>query len=91
MVTLMTSTDSIDPAIVDTAIGMKEGATSDVVALDDGSYAIVRVSEVMKGQSFNFKEVKEHIRRELAMEQLTQSVSPEAFWKEFDAKWFYGK
>jgi foldase protein PrsA len=88
---LNASTDSVDPAIVDTATGMKEGATSDVVALEDGSYAIVRVSEVMKGQSFNFEEVKEHIRRELAMEQLTQSVSPEAFWKEFDAKWFYGK
>ena len=26
------------------------------------TYAIIRVSEVMKGQSFNFKEVKDHIQ-----------------------------
>ena len=37
----------------------------------DGTYAIIRVSEVMKGHSFKFKEVKDHIKRELALEQLT--------------------
>ncbi len=87
---LNASTDAIDPAIVDTAIGMKEGATSDVVALDDGSYAIIRVSEVMEGQSFDFKEVKEHIQRELAMEQLTQSVSPEHSGKNLTLNGFMG-
>ena len=46
---------------------------------------------VIKGQSFKLKEVKDHIKRELALEQLPESVSPEAFWKEFDAKWFYGE
>ena len=40
--------------------------------LNDGTYAIIRVSEVVKGQSFKFKEVKDHIKRELALEQLTR-------------------
>ncbi len=85
------STDSIDKAIVEAASGSKENSTSEVIALSDGAYAVIHVSEVVKGQSFKFKEVKEHIKRELALEQLPQTVSPEAFWKEFDAKWFYGK
>ena len=44
-----------------------------------------------KGSPLNLKEVKEHIKRELALDQLTESVSIEAFWKEFDARWFYGE
>ena len=68
-----------------------EGSTSGVITLSDGTYAVTHVSEVVKGQSFKFKEVKDHIKREIALEQLPQTVSPEAFWKEFDAKWFYGK
>ncbi len=85
------STEAIDKAIVEAAVSMKEDSTSDVIDLSDGAYAIVRVSEVMEGQLFKFNDVKDHIKRELALEQLPQSVSPEAFWKEFDAKWFYGK
>ncbi|MBE1556151.1 peptidyl-prolyl cis-trans isomerase [Sporosarcina limicola] len=85
------STDTIDKAVVETAAKMKEGKTSEIIKLSDGSFAIIHVSEVMTGQSFQFDEVKEHIKRELAIEQLPQSVSTEIFWKEFDAKWFYGK
>jgi foldase protein PrsA len=85
------STNSIDKAIIEAASGAKENSASEVLALSDGTYAVIQVSEVVKGQSFKFKEVKDHIKRELALEQLPQTVSPEAFWKEFDAKWFYGK
>ena len=85
------STDTIDKAIVEAATMTNEGKTSDVIQLSDHNYAIVSVSEVLEGQSFTYKEVKGHIKRELSLEQLPQSVSPEAFWKEFDAKWFYGK
>jgi foldase protein PrsA len=85
------STDSIDKVIVEAVSNANEGSTSGVIALSDGTYAITRVSEVVKGQSFKFNEVKDHIKRELGLEQLPQTVSPEAFWKEFDAKWFYGK
>ncbi len=88
---LNASTDVIDKAIVKTATDMKEGAISDAILLEDGSYAIIHVSEVMKGQSFDYKDVKDYIQRGLAMEQLPRSVSPETFWKEFDAEWFYSK
>ncbi|WP_040224542.1 peptidyl-prolyl cis-trans isomerase [Bhargavaea cecembensis] len=84
------SSENIDPAIVKAAEGMKEGDIAGPVTLADGTVAVIQVSGVYKGRSFKFDEVKDQIRRELALEQLTQSVTPEAFWNEFDAQWFYG-
>ncbi|MCM3639474.1 peptidyl-prolyl cis-trans isomerase [Sporosarcina luteola] len=84
-------TETIDPAIYKAASKQKEGKIGDAIQLQDGTYAIILVNEVVEGRAFSFEEVKEHIKRELAIEQLPQSVNPEAFWKEFDAKWFYGK
>ncbi|MFS0577327.1 peptidyl-prolyl cis-trans isomerase [Sporosarcina sp. 179-K 3D1 HS] len=85
------SANAIDPAIVETAVGAKVGKPSEVIQLKDGTYVIVLVNEVVEGRSFKLDEVKDQIKRELALEQLSQSVSPETFWKEFDAEWFYGK
>lgn len=85
------SNQNVDKAIVDAAANTKEGKVSDIIALSDGKFAIIQVSEVVNGQSFKLKEVADHIRRGLALEQLPHSVSPEAFWKEFDAEWFYGQ
>ena len=85
------STENIDQAIVKAASDMKENTTSEVISLSDGTFAIIYVSDIMEGRSFKLKEVNDHIKRELALEQLPESVSPEAFWEEFDAKWFYGE
>ncbi|WP_342507764.1 peptidyl-prolyl cis-trans isomerase [Sporosarcina sp. FSL K6-2383] len=85
------STNAIDKEIVQVAVDMKSSTTSGVIALSDGTFAIIHVSEVVEGQSFTLNEVNDHIRRELALEQLPQSVNPEAFWSEFDAEWFYSK
>lgn len=85
------SMENVDEAIFKAASEMKIDTTSDVIPLNDGTYAIIRVSDHMKGRSFKFKEVKERIKRELALEQIPELVSPEEFWQEFDAKWFYGE
>lgn len=71
--------------------GIKEGQLSEVIKMEDGNYGIMKVNEVIPGQSFTFKEMKEHIQIELALEQLTQSVAPETFWDEFNVTWFYGE
>ena len=71
--------------------GIKEGELSEPVKMEDGNYGIMKVNEVIPGQSFTFKEMKEHIQIELALEQLTQSVAPETFWDEFNVTWFYGE
>ncbi|GKV66698.1 MULTISPECIES: peptidylprolyl isomerase [unclassified Sporosarcina] len=84
-------TEDVDPQVVKTAESLKTGEVSKPVALKDGTYAVVTVLETIKERDFTYKEVKDHIKRQLALEQLPESISPEAFWKEFDAEWFYGK
>ncbi|MDS9473259.1 peptidyl-prolyl cis-trans isomerase [Sporosarcina pasteurii] len=83
------STDFVDASIVQAASKLMEDTISEPVALKDGTYAVIYVSDKLKGRNFKLKEVKEHIKRELALAQLPQTVSPETFWKDFDAKWFY--
>ncbi|MBU9674675.1 peptidyl-prolyl cis-trans isomerase [Planococcus sp. CP5-4] len=82
---------SIDPQIAQTVESIEPGSWSAPLALEDGRTAVIMVKEKIEGRTFDFDEVKEHISRELALEQLPQSVSPEAFWQEFDAEWFYGE
>lgn len=82
---------SVDPVIAKAAAAMDVDEWSKPLTLDNGNIAIISVAEKAEGQTFSFKEVSGHISRELALEQLPQSVTPETFWDEFDAEWFYSK
>lgn len=82
---------SIDSQIAKTVETIEPGSWSAPLALEDGRTAVIMVKEKIEGRAFSYDEVKEHISRELALEQLPQSVSPEAFWQEFNAEWFYGE
>lgn len=81
---------TIDHAITKVLDGMKKNEVSKAFVMNDGRYGIVQVSDVIKGQSFIYSEVKDHIQRELALEQLPQTVTTEALWSEFNVSWFYG-
>lgn len=83
--------ENVDAAIMKAAKELSDDEISKVIKLDNGHYAIVQVREVAKGQSFTYDDVKEHIERELALEQVPQSVTPEKFWSEFKATWYYGE
>lgn len=82
---------NIDPALLKAVRTLSANEISKVFKLDNGHYGIVQVQEVIEGQSFTYDDVKEHIERELALEQLQQSITPEAFWSEFKATWYYGE
>lgn len=83
--------DFIESAIVEAVFKLKGNSVSKPIPLEDGNYAIVSVGNRLEGRTFKLKEVKEHIRRELALEQLPEKVNPEVFWKDFKATWFYEK
>lgn len=85
------SQSNIDSALSQTVQKLKENEISEPFAMTDGRYGIAIVKEINEGKSFTYDEVKEHIKRVLAMEQLPTSITPEAFWKEFNATWFYGE
>lgn len=88
---ISSSQSTVDPAILPEVEKLKEKETSKPFVLSDGRYAIVKVTENMEGQSFSFDEVAEHVKRQLALEQLPPSITPEAFWAEFNATWIYGE
>ena len=88
---ISSSQSAVDPAILPAVEKLKEKETSKPFVLSDGRYAIVKVTENMEGQSFSFDEVEGHVKRQLALEQLSPSITPEAFWAEFNATWIYGE
>lgn len=81
---------NIDSVITKAAAKLKVDEISDVLQLSDGHYAVILVEEVLNGKSFKYEEVKDHIKRTLALQQLPSSISVETFWEEFDAQWIYG-
>lgn len=81
----------MDAALVSAVQSTATGKWSKPIALGDGRFAVAMVKSVFEGQSFSYDNVKDHIRRELALDQLPQSVTQEAFWKEFDADWVYSE
>lgn len=83
--------DSVDAALVSAVQSTDTGKWSKPIALGDGRFAVAMVKSIFEGQSFSYEDVKDHIRRELALDQLPQSVTQEAFWKEFDADWVYSE
>jgi len=83
--------ESIDKALVNAVQNTDKGKWSKSIALGDGRFAVAIVKSIFEGQSFSYTDVKDHIRRELALDQLPQSVTQEAFWKEFDADWVYSE
>lgn len=88
---ITTNQSNIDAAITKAVQSVKEHEISEPFVLSDGRYGIIYVDEVLEGQSFTYEDVKDHIERELAVEQLPSAVAPENFWTEFNATWFYGQ
>ncbi|MGN7478880.1 peptidyl-prolyl cis-trans isomerase [Solibacillus silvestris] len=88
---ITSSQSTLDSSILSEVQKLKEKETSKPFVLSDGRYAIAMVAEIVEGQSFSYDEVAEYVKRQLALEQLPPSITPEAFWAEFNAKWIYGE
>ena len=82
---------TFDQAIIATAKKLKQEEASQPFVLSDGRYAIAYVTEIVEGQSFSYEKVEDHVKRQLALEQLPSTITPEVFWAEFDATWIYGE
>lgn len=59
------------------------------IKVEEG-YAIVMLHEVIEGKSYPFEEMKNEIRRLIALEQMEDRSSVESFWDEVDVQWLYG-
>lgn len=84
------NTTAVDANLVRALPDLEAEEISSPIPLTDGRFVVVQVPSILEGSSFSFDDVKAHIQRELVLEQLPQSVTPRAFWEEFDASWQYG-
>lgn len=82
---------TIDGSIANAVATLEVDSWSEPLTMADGRAAVITVTDKAEGQTFTYEDVEGHIGRELALEQLPQSVTPEAFWQEFDTEWFYGE
>ncbi|SFB22976.1 MULTISPECIES: peptidyl-prolyl cis-trans isomerase [unclassified Bacillus (in: firmicutes)] len=75
---------------IEAAKKLKAGKWSEPLKVEQG-YAIIKLHEKVDGQEYEFKEVKNQIRRQLALEQMKSPVTARTFWDEAKVDWFYGK
>ncbi|MBM7588209.1 foldase protein PrsA [Bacillus pakistanensis] len=76
--------DSVEKKIKD--LGPLEWTTP--TKIDEGYY-IFLLHEKVEGKTYAFEDVKDTIRRQLALDQVDQPLTPEDFWKEIGVDWFY--
>ncbi|WP_313770683.1 peptidyl-prolyl cis-trans isomerase [Bacillus sp. S/N-304-OC-R1] len=77
-------------SFMDEIKNLKPGKWSKAIKIDEG-YAIVMLHEHVKGKDYSYKEVKDQIRRQIALEQMDTPVSAQPLWNEIHVDWFYGK
>lgn len=82
--------ERVVPQLIEAAKMLKSKEWAGPIKLDEG-YAIIYLHEKLEGKKYDFKEVKNQIRRQMALEQMDIPVSARAFWSEADASWFYGE
>lgn len=63
--------------------------TNPIVVHED--YVILFLHEKILGREYSFDEVKDDIRREMAIEQMVGQPNLTPFWKELNVTWFYEK
>lgn len=81
--------ERVAPQVVEAAKSLKPEEWTGPVKLENG-FAIVYLHEKLEGKKYDFKEVKNQIRRQMALEQMDIPVSARAFWNEAEVSWFYG-
>ncbi len=73
----------------DLAQAMEEETYSEPFDTNEG-IAIIYVHRKLPAISLNYDELRNHLKRELALEQLDQVVSADLLWENYDIKWMYG-
>jgi foldase protein PrsA len=79
----------VAPQVVEAAKSLKPEEWTGPVKVENG-YAIIYLHERLEGKKYAFEEVKNQIRRQIALEQMDIPVSARAFWNDAEVSWFYG-
>ncbi|MCY9109453.1 peptidyl-prolyl cis-trans isomerase [Bacillus atrophaeus] len=81
--------DSIPAAYITEARMLKENEWSAEPIKVSKGYAIIQLKEKLNARTFTYDEVKDQIKRQIAMDQLGDKATVKTLWKEADVSWFY--
>lgn len=82
--------DHIPKEYIEHAKQLKPNQWSDPIQIDQ-QFAIIYLHEKLDGVQYSFDEVKDQIRRQLALEQMEGNISAKKLWEEIGISWFYGE
>jgi foldase protein PrsA len=68
------------------AKGLDEATWSDPISVD-GHYVVLYMHEKVNGMMYSFDEVKDQIRRQLALEHMEGTMDASIFWEEVGVDW----
>ena len=74
---------------IETAQQLKPNEWSGPVQTNEG-YAILLLHEHVEGVTYTYDEMKNQIRRQIALKQLDAPMTIQSFWDEIGVEWFYG-
>ena len=81
--------ENVPAEYLEKAEQLKENQWVDEPIKTSQGYAIIQLKEKLPGQAFTYSEVKNQIRRQIAMDQLGDKASVKTLWKDAKVSWFY--
>ncbi|WP_147535895.1 peptidyl-prolyl cis-trans isomerase [Bacillus marasmi] len=81
--------ERVSPDILVKIKKLSPGKWTEPIKTEEG-YAIFLLKEKISERNYDFKEVKNQIRRQLALEQMGMRLNADVFWDEAKVEWFYG-
>jgi foldase protein PrsA len=75
----MTAAKKLTPKAVSKPIKVKDG------------YVLLKLNGKISGKSYSYAEVKDQIRRQIALDQMKTPATASVFWDEAQVNWFYGE
>ncbi|WP_243388437.1 peptidyl-prolyl cis-trans isomerase [Bacillus kexueae] len=80
----------VPPQYLEEAEKLSVGEWSNVIQVDD-EFVVVYVEDILEGVTFTYDEVKNQIRRQIALDQMEGNISAHKLWEEIGVSWFYGE
>ncbi|USK33976.1 peptidyl-prolyl cis-trans isomerase [Bacillus sp. F19] len=81
--------DYLPSKYVDEAEKLKIDEWSQPIKSDLG-YSVLLLKEKLNGVHYSYEDVKNQMRRQIALEQMESAVSVKPLWEEAGVTWFYG-
>ncbi|WP_226671292.1 peptidyl-prolyl cis-trans isomerase [Metabacillus litoralis] len=85
---ISTNNEYVPSAYLEEAPKLKVGEWSGAIKVDTG-YAVIMLHEKIEGKDYAYEDVKNQIRRQIALEQMEGSVTVDPLWDELGVTWFY--